>query len=340
MSFNAHQRTSQYVVSEGDREKAEFMNNKKKDFDMLTSSVLMEQQKHLLASLHFKAVYDRLLFIPSICLTLVSGILAILLAQPGMYDERTQTVFTIWIAVLASISVFWQSLMKQLNYSGRASLHDSTAIALSRIYKLAKMRSREQQISDSDKTYNNGSKNSEQIHGLESAEEGVSLMLGETNPDGTTKENYNSSSGKSGEDHGTLSKQFDQALQGCTSFVPIKVTAAFDSLDSRINVCNKRLMPSACQKPKVAWEKVYPALYHQLTLTIIGSKLWPYSAPEAGWAVDEAIKDFQAQDACLLKVLINRTLEIDTQYGLVSTRNLSVDTETSPLLSSDPGATL
>ena len=54
------------------------------------------------------------------------------------------------------------------------------------------------------------------------------------------------------------------------------------------------MVPTTNTTPiKVAWEKVYPALYYQLTLTIIGSKLWPYIIPGAEWAVDKTIKDFQ-----------------------------------------------
>ena len=43
------------MVAEGDRDKLSLMKKKKKNFDYMTSSVLMEHQKNLLASLHFKA---------------------------------------------------------------------------------------------------------------------------------------------------------------------------------------------------------------------------------------------------------------------------------------------
>ena len=135
---------------------------------------------------------------------------------------------------------------------------------------------------------------------------------------------------------GSLSKQFEQALEGCTSVVPIKITAAFDALDSRIEVSNKQMVPSSCEKPKIAWEKVYPALYHQLTLTIIGSKLWPYAAPGAEWAVEKAITDFQTQKACLLEYLVDRTQVIDREYSSLTSQMLAknaTETEASPLLS-------
>ena len=116
-------------------------------------------------------------------------------------------------------------------------------------------------------------------------------------------------------------------LQGCTSVVPIRITAAFDALESRINVCNKRLVPSGNPKPRISWEKVYPALYHQLTLTIIGSKLWPYVVPGAEWAVDKTIVDFKNHDASLFKVLIDRAQVIDEEYN-----SLTI-TEMAPLVS-------
>lgn len=41
-------------VADTEKERLALMKRKKKDFDYMTSSVLMEHQKHLLASLHFK----------------------------------------------------------------------------------------------------------------------------------------------------------------------------------------------------------------------------------------------------------------------------------------------
>lgn len=76
---------------------------------------------------------------------------------------------------------------------------------------------------------------------------------------------------KDGHDHFLLSKQFEQALQGCTSQVPIRIASAFDALNTRIDASNKKLVPSGKTTPRIAWEKVYPEIYHQLTLTIIGS---------------------------------------------------------------------
>jgi len=93
-----------------------------------------------------------------------------------------------------------------------------------------------------------------------------------------------------GENYFSLTKQFEQATQGCTSAIPLDIAAAFDTLDSRINVHNKKLMHGGSEnRNKIAWEQVFPSLYHQLTLTIIGYKLWPYRVPDAEWAVNKAI---------------------------------------------------
>ena len=97
------------------------------------------------------------------------------------------------------------------------------------------------------------------------------------------------------------------------------------------------MVPTTNTTPiKVAWEKVYPALYYQLTLTIIGSKLWPYIIPGAEWAVDKTIKNFQhMNDGCLLEVLVQRAQQIDREYS-----QLGFAKETTPLLGNDLGETV
>ena len=55
-------------------------------------------------------------------------------------------------------------------------------------------------------------------------------------------------------------------------------------------------------------------IYHQLTLTIIGSKRWPFFVPDSEWAVNKAINDFRELKACLMKDLVNRKHEIDKVY--------------------------
>ena len=110
--------------------------------------------------------------------------------------------------------------MKQLDYGGRASLHDSAATALSHILSLAEIRSREQQITERKKAFSRSGSTD-----LESVEEGVPVTNGVTNQAGSgniIEEVGNVASVKStevpvvdGEDHSTLSKQFEQAMQVC-----------------------------------------------------------------------------------------------------------------------------
>ena len=159
----------------------------------------------------------------------VTGILAVL-AQSDWYSERTQSSYTICISVLAAFSVFWQSLVKQLDYGGRAMLHNSAAMALTKIFKLATMRAREHQITKPNGAFNRLAKGWEQsLDGsahLERAEEGVSVATGGTHQNGggggIPEEEGNVALAKPSqvqavglEDHFTLSKQFEQALQVC-----------------------------------------------------------------------------------------------------------------------------
>eukprot|EP00581_Thalassiosira_minuscula_P010109 CAMPEP_0183706880 /NCGR_PEP_ID=MMETSP0737-20130205/3596_1 /TAXON_ID=385413 /ORGANISM="Thalassiosira miniscula, Strain CCMP1093" /LENGTH=376 /DNA_ID=CAMNT_0025934409 /DNA_START=205 /DNA_END=1335 /DNA_ORIENTATION=+ len=335
------------------------MKKRKKEFDHMTSNVLKEKLKHKLASLHFKKIYDHLLFIPSIFITLVSGILAVI-AQSNLATDSLQEGCTLVIAVLASFSVFWQSLIKQLDYGGRASLHHSAAMALTKIYKLAILKAGEDSMIYLNDTGINGLGSASTVKPLVDARVGKAAHQREYNDkmvsfdeeagggvqddsdeagDNQNRANDSKPEGEKngtqaktdqdpvvdrdadGENHFSLTKQFEQATQGCTSAIPIRIVAAFDTLDSRINVCNKQLLPSESEKKnKIAWEKVYPALYHQLTLTIIGSPMWPYRVPDAEKVVTKAIKDFQSLinkengGADVLSGLIERSREINQAY--------------------------
>ena len=320
-----------YLLAEGNQENMALAKKKKKDFDYMASSILKEHQKHLLASLHFKAVYNHFFFIPSIGITVASGILATL-AQSGFYSVST---FTNSIAILAAFSVFWQSLMKQLDYGGRSSQHDSTAMALDKIYKLANLKRREQKINGLGNTFTH-SNNKEHAGVCVPATFGAATNDDTSHGSSDPKEGEGASATPTeihavgSEDHSTLSRQFEHALQGCDSIIPIKITAAFNALESRINVCNK---PGSAMKANISWEKVYPALYDQLTLTIIGSKCWPYVSPGANWAVNKTMKDFKDDgfnNACLLEVLVLRAKGIDEHY-----HSHSLMVESTPLLN-DP----
>mmetsp|Transcript_19396 Transcript_19396/g.42184 ORF Transcript_19396/g.42184 Transcript_19396/m.42184 type:complete len:386 (-) Transcript_19396:144-1301(-) len=314
-------------MSEDEKMKLLRMKKKKKDFDFMTCSVLKEQQKHLLASLHFKAVYNDLCFIPSIFITLATGVLAVL-SQSDLFTEHSQSIFTLTISALAAFSVFWQSLIKQLDFGGRALLHESTAGALTKLYNTSDIKSKEQRITKLDNDINapKDQKIPQQTRGIsavqmEEGNTGANQDSGGNTPD----EDKNDGTKPSGahlaesEDHSALSKQFEQATSGCTSLVPIQIASAYNSLESRVTVSNRKLILMGTAKPKVAWEKVYPALYDQLKLTIIGYRWWPYKVPDAEWAVNKTIKDFQNMDCDLLKALVDQTELIDKHYDRLVT---------------------
>ena len=141
---------------------------------------------------------------------IVSGILAVL-AQSTDSDQKAQ--YTVSIAILASVSIFWQSLMKQLDYGGRASLHDSAANSLTKILKLATLRSREQQINDLDDTLDDRKKKkAEQLpDGLDHVDEAADVTNQKDNDTGSNAPHQDQEVHVvDGEDHFVLSKQFEQ----------------------------------------------------------------------------------------------------------------------------------
>ena len=65
------------------------------------------------------------LFLPAIALTLAAGILSVFVTTP---DQNSI------VATLSFVSVFWQSLTKQLNYATWSKLHEAASgVALDRI---------------------------------------------------------------------------------------------------------------------------------------------------------------------------------------------------------------
>ena len=137
-----------------------------------------------------------------------------MLAQSTDSDHKAK--YTISIAILASVSIFWQSLMKQLDYGGRASLHDSTANSLTKILKLATLRSREQQINDLDDTLDDRKKKKAELpDGLDHVDEAISADVTNQKDNDTGSATPNSDQEVhvvDGEDHFVLSKQFEQGM--------------------------------------------------------------------------------------------------------------------------------
>lgn len=114
----------------------------------------------------------------------------------------------------------------------------------------------------------------------------------------------------------SISKQFLQAMDQVDSNVPEKIVSAFNLLESRIDITNRSLLSNKKQS-LVAWEKVMPALYFQLTETIIESPMWPIFIPKASVCVEKCLKDFKTtldvdakNNADLLMAILDRSQDI------------------------------
>ena len=64
----------------------------------------------------------------------------------------------------------------------------------------------------------------------------------------------------------------------------------------RVGVCKRKVnnpRKSNENDIQVEWEKVYPALYRQLTATIISQPLWPYKYPNAEKVVTQTMDKYK-----------------------------------------------
>eukprot|EP00573_Skeletonema_grethae_P010382 CAMPEP_0201695798 /NCGR_PEP_ID=MMETSP0578-20130828/7648_1 /ASSEMBLY_ACC=CAM_ASM_000663 /TAXON_ID=267565 /ORGANISM="Skeletonema grethea, Strain CCMP 1804" /LENGTH=312 /DNA_ID=CAMNT_0048181703 /DNA_START=43 /DNA_END=978 /DNA_ORIENTATION=+ len=270
---------------------------RQKEYNYMTSGILKDRKMHMLASIHFNH-WGNSLFLISAIVTLAQAGLAIV-AQAGFksvtQEEREvlQSNITMSISFLAAFSVFWQSLVKNWNYNGRASLHDSAASALGHLLKTADLKGRQ-----------------------EKAELKVKAK-------GTTTD-ADSAKGKESKNTDLLDqlvKQYEQAIESCHSFVPSRIVAAFELLDNQIAVCNRQVDTGANtgDKVRVQWEKVYPTLYKELYATIITQWCWPYFVPNPKTVVKQTIDRYEKKvNTGLLDILLKRNSEIDTKYGAVS----------------------
>ena len=96
------------------------------DKRLFALAVLIDQkrQMHRLASEYYKGSFLWFLFLPAIALTLAAGILSVFIT----------TGQSSIIVTLSFVSVFWQSLTKQLNYATWSKLHEAASgVALDRI---------------------------------------------------------------------------------------------------------------------------------------------------------------------------------------------------------------
>jgi hypothetical protein len=235
---------------------------RKRQFDFMTSDVLKERQKNMLASTYFKAWNDRV-FLFSAFITLVQAGLA---STANLYSELIQSKINITIALLAAFSVFWQSFVKHWDYGGKASLHEAASSALEKIYNIALLRARDETANLWYATTDGGVGNIMEITaspaeddaaGSGKVEEGATTTT-DTKSNASDEEYEDNNSRGSSNQLKTLTKQFEQAIEGCSSQVPVQISAAFAALETRIGICKRDVVfdkddEKACTK--VRWEK-------------------------------------------------------------------------------------
>ena len=325
---------------------------RKRQFDYMTSDVLKARQKHLLAGQYFASLGNTV-FVVSALITLFQAGLATV-AQAEIVSEMFQSKVNITIALLSAFSVFWQSFAKHWDFGGKAGLHQSASNALGKIYNIANLRAREQQAVCLNKADRGGDD-----YGAAAAEHdvadkgGTSLSKVDEEEAAPTVDQDGATDllptdvaifggvGKDDDDpfdtiHDlgknssnvilTLTQQFEQATEGCSSSVPVQITAAFETLDARIGVCRRGVVNDGQSgiNHKVRWEKVYPSLYTILTTTIISQPGWPFFLPNPEKVVDKAMEKYQKINTNLLETLLDRRCEIDKLYSRAN--------ETTPLV--------
>ena len=94
----------------------------------------------------------------------------------------------------------------------------------------------------------------------------------------------------------SIVQQFQQAIESCKDPYPQKIAAAFNLLDSRIDLVNKSMLEKdhgGHNSQRIKWFKIKPALYHTLTETIVSSRMWPLHVPNAEWSVNQTFAHFR-----------------------------------------------
>mmetsp|Transcript_68849 Transcript_68849/g.77038 ORF Transcript_68849/g.77038 Transcript_68849/m.77038 type:complete len:365 (+) Transcript_68849:86-1180(+) len=295
------------ILAGGDENKEILLKKEKEDFEYLCNKVLKAEQQHLLAALYYQALHDYALFTPSILITLSSGIFAILVKSVLVPDEIVQTWFAFVIAILAIASTFIQSLMKELNFAGRAGFHDSCSTSLHRLYLFSSINEKESNYNTIYQSLKTGKRltigdslttnllNNFDESKEETKDEGKKAEKEPIASEESDKDKYHRVSGKGDDDDKktTLSSQFQQAIDTCNSALPIQISVPFNLLEARVELVNKSALKENGNHSKIEWDKVMPCLYYQLTETIIQSKRFPMALPEPEWTVDKTLADFK-----------------------------------------------
>ena len=176
-------------------------------------------------------------------------------------------------------------MTKQLNYGGRSGFHQSAATTLRKLYDTSILKCRELRLKSVAKALVTGKRptlginlaqiiaNAENEDSAHDEEDRNNEIGGEgvnNNRNYGSLNNNNSGSPAAdkdaSEDSMNLSKivsQVHQAVDGVNSTIPIRITAAFNMLESRIELVNKSLMKDK-NSAKISWEKLYPSVYYHL----------------------------------------------------------------------------
>jgi len=97
--------------------------------------ISIEEERHLhrLAAQHQHAIHNWLLFLPSILLTLMAGLVVLIFEADINFSDDARVYSSIAVGVLCLVSVFWQALCKQMNLGTKSALHDACSVALKRL---------------------------------------------------------------------------------------------------------------------------------------------------------------------------------------------------------------
>jgi len=346
------------VAGDVDKEKGVLLQNKKEaGLTYLTCKILKEEQQQKLAAIHYTAVNNYFIFAPTMFITFTSVFLSLLIASSLIFSDNTRTLIAISITVLQLLLSALQSVAKQLDLGGKARIHQTTSISLRKIYDYACYSMKEakyESMYKASKTNNTrptgtiglnladdlgtAAKEEAQFKMIEKSEEKKDDDNADAEADAEADKEKEKEKPHSVE---SLTHQFHQVVDQVGSPVPIELSAAFDLLESRINILNKSLVKN---KKSLAWEKVFPGAYHQLSDTIIQSRGWPVVIPDPEWSVEKALKDFkhflkvnEDNNADLLKDLVVRLRDLMGQAAAISNVGDQLRNEFSPILAMTGG---
>ena len=97
--------------------------------------ISIEEERHLhrLTAQHMRAIHNWFLFLPSILLSLLAGLVVLIFEADINFGDNARVYASISVGVLSLVSVFWQALCKQMDLGTKSALHNACSVALKRI---------------------------------------------------------------------------------------------------------------------------------------------------------------------------------------------------------------